>query len=67
MEYTGAVGTAPSLNSRQMNGQIDATPPSGARVFLWMGAAAVIGAMVMAMELTAFHLHAAYFGNSIYV
>jgi hypothetical protein len=50
-----------------MNGQIDATPPSGARVFLWMGTAAVIGAMVMAMELTGFHLHAAYFGNSIYV
>ncbi len=36
MEYTGAVGTAPSLNSRQMNGQFDATPPSSARGRAWV-------------------------------
>jgi hypothetical protein len=33
VEYTGAVGTAPSLNSSQMNGPFDATPPSSARLF----------------------------------
>jgi hypothetical protein len=65
MEYTGAVGTASSLNSRLMNGQFDATPPSSARVFLWLGTAATTDAM--ARELAAFRLHAAYFGNSVYV
>ena len=65
MEYTGAVGTAPFLNSRQMHGQCNATPPRSARVFLWRGTAAVIGAMVMVRKLTAFRLYAAYFGNSI--
>jgi hypothetical protein len=43
VEYTGAVGTAPSLNSRPMNGQFDATPPSSARAFLWIGTATVTG------------------------
>ena len=65
MEYTGAVGTAPFLNSRQMNGPCNATSPRSARLFLWMGTAAVIGAMVMDRELTAFRLYAAHFGNSI--
>jgi hypothetical protein len=64
VEYTGAVGTAPSLNSRKMNGPFDATSPSSARVFLRMGAAAVTDAM--AMELTALRRHAAYLGNSFY-
>jgi hypothetical protein len=50
-----------------MNRQFDATPPSSVRVFLSMGTAAVIGAMALARELTAFRLHAAYLGNSIYV
>jgi hypothetical protein len=65
VEYTGAVGTAPSLNSRQMNGPFDATPPSSASAFLWTGTATVTGAM--AMELTALRFYASYFGNSIYV
>jgi hypothetical protein len=56
VEYTGAVGTAPSLNSRHF----DATPPSSARAFLWIGAPTVTGAIVMAMELTAFRLYAPY-------
>jgi hypothetical protein len=67
VEYTGAVGTAPSLNFRQMNGQFDATPPSSARAFLWMGTATVTGAIVMATEWTAFRLYAPHFGNSIHV
>jgi hypothetical protein len=32
-----------------------------------MGAAAVTGAMVMAVKLTGFRFYAAYLGNSIYV
>jgi hypothetical protein len=59
------VKTAPSLNSRQLSGPFDGTPPSSARAFLWMETAAVTGAM--AMELPALRLYAAYFGNSIYV
>lgn len=34
---------------------------------MWIGTATVTGAIVMAMELTAFRLYAPYFGNSIYV
>lgn len=41
--------------------------PSRGRAFLWIGTATVTGAIVMAMELTAFRLYAPYFGNSIYV
>ncbi|HMD38697.1 MAG TPA: fused MFS/spermidine synthase [Candidatus Acidoferrum sp.] len=41
--------------------------PSRGKAFLWIGTAAVTGAVVMAMELTAFRLYAPFFGNSIYV
>jgi spermidine synthase len=41
--------------------------PSRGKAFLWIATAAVTGAVVMAMELTAFRLYAPYFGNSIYV
>ncbi|HKN75372.1 MAG TPA: fused MFS/spermidine synthase [Candidatus Acidoferrum sp.] len=68
MEYTWAVETASSLpKSEQENEQFDAAPPSLAQVLLWIGTATVTGAIVMAMELTAFRLYAPYFGNSIYV
>jgi len=62
-----AVVTAPSSTSRQENGLYDAASPSSARAFLWIGTATLTGAIVMAMELTAFRLYAPYFGNSIYV
>ena len=58
------MGTAPSLNSRLMNGPFDATPASSARAFLWIGTATVTGAIVMTMEFTTFRLYAPYFGNS---
>lgn len=67
MEYTWAVATVPSSTSPQMARLSDAAPPSRARAVLWIGTATVTGAIVMAMELTAFRLYAPYFGNSIYV
>jgi spermidine synthase len=67
VEYTGAVATASSSTSEQKNGHIDAAAPSRGRAFLWIGTATATGAIVMAMELTAFRLYAPYFGNSIYV
>jgi len=54
-------------NSKQENGTSDAAAPSSGRAFWWIGTATVTGAIVMAMELTAFRLYAPYFGNSIYV
>ena len=56
-----------SPNSNQENGPSDAAAPSGGRAFLWITTATVTGAIVMAMELTAFRLYAPFFGNSIYV
>jgi spermidine synthase len=56
-----------SPNSKQENAVSDTAAPSGGRAFLWIATATVTGAIVMAMELTAFRLYAPYFGNSIYV
>lgn len=44
-----------------------APAPSRTQAFLWIATATATGAIVMAMELTAFRLYAPYFGNSIYV
>jgi spermidine synthase len=44
-----------------------ALPPGRVRAVAWTATAAATGAIVMAMELTAFRLYAPYFGNSIYV
>lgn len=41
--------------------------PNRARAVWWTATAAANGAIVMAMELTAFRLYAPYLGNSIYV
>lgn len=41
--------------------------PSRTRAAVWIATATATGAIVMAMELTAFRLYAPYFGNSIYV
>jgi len=65
--YTWAVGNHSSPNSEHENAHFDAGSPSGGRAFLWIGTATLTGAVVMAMELTAFRLYAPYFGNSIYV
>ena len=67
MEYTWAVGTPSSPNPEHANENINAASPSSGRAFLWIGTATLTGAVVMAMELTAFRLYAPYFGNSIYV
>lgn len=68
MEYTGAVGTDSSFSKQtQENGTFDAAAPSRTRAVLWIATATVTGAIVMAMELTAFRLYAPFFGNSIYV
>jgi spermidine synthase len=61
------VVAAPSPNSEQKNAVSDAALPSSARAFVWIATATLTGAIVMAMELTAFRLYAPYFGNSIYV
>jgi spermidine synthase len=68
VEYTGAVETDSSFSKQtQENGPIDAAAPGRARAVLWIATATVTGAIVMAMELTAFRLYAPFFGNSIYV
>jgi len=61
------VGTVSSPNPKQENGPFVADPPSSGRAFVWITTATLTGAIVMAMELTAFRLYAPYFGNSIYV
>jgi hypothetical protein len=65
------VATASSLKSEQENTRPEIGPeigaPSRGQAFLWIGTATVTGAIVMAMELTAFRLYASYFANSIYV
>jgi spermidine synthase len=67
VEYTCLVGTSASSQPEQMNWFSENGLPSRGKAFLWIGTAAVTGAVVMAMELTAFRLYAPYFGNSIYV
>lgn len=67
MEYTWAVGNPSSPNPELENGNFNAGGPGGGQAFLWIGTATLTGAVVMAMELTAFRLYAPYFGNSIYV
>ena len=67
MGYTWAVGNPFSPNPEHENALFDAGSPSSGRAFLWIGTATLTGAIVMAMELTAFRLYAPYFGNSIYV
>jgi spermidine synthase len=62
-----AVAAASFSNSETKNTVPDAAPPSRARAFVWIATATLTGAIVMAMELTAFRLYAPYFGNSIYV
>lgn len=66
MDYTRAVATVSSLET-EVRAQLSAVPPSRARAVAWTATAAATGAIVMAMELTAFRLYAPYFGNSIYV
>lgn len=67
VEYSWAVENSFSPIPKQENGHFDAASSNGARGFLWIGTAMLTGAVVMAMELTAFRLYAPYFGNSIYV
>jgi spermidine synthase len=74
VDYTGAVATVSSANSEEKmgNGKAgagarDERTPGRGIAFLWIATATLTGAIVMAMELTAFRLYAPYFGNSIYV
>jgi len=65
VDYTGSVSTALS----QLKESVSSTPGAPCRwqAFVWIATATATGAIVMAMELTAFRLYAPYFGNSIYV
>lgn len=76
VDYTRAVATTASsagIKEENRDGASDvvgvtrAPAPPRATAFLWLATAALTGAIVMAMELTAFRLYAPYFGNSIYV
>lgn len=61
------MATLTSSATGQKNEFADAGAPARGQAFLWIATATVTGAIVMAMELTAFRLYAPYFGNSIYV
>lgn len=61
------MATTSSNTSEQNDKLFGAASVGGGRAFLWIGTATATGAIVMAMELTAFRLYAPYFGNSIYV
>jgi spermidine synthase len=54
-------------SARGTRGEARAQTPSRSRAVMWTATAAATGAIIMAMELTAFRLYAPYFGNSIYV
>lgn len=62
-----AVATTTSSSPAVAVESFSAAPPRRSQAFLWIGTATLTGAIVMAMELTAFRLYAPYFGNSIYV
>jgi len=66
VNYTGTVATVSSLET-EVGAQVSVLAPSRARAVIWTATAAATGAIVMAMELTAFRLYAPFFGNSIYV
>jgi spermidine synthase len=57
------------LELQAMDGQLDprATTSSQAQPLLWLVTATTTGAIIMALELSAFRLYAPYFGYSIYV
>jgi spermidine synthase len=59
--------SASDSSARGTADDASALTPSRARAVAWTATAAATGAIVMAMELTAFRLYAPYFGNSIYV
>lgn len=82
VDYTRSVAATTSPNSESEEAPAKASPigfvraarndppvaePSRATAFVWITTAVLTGAIVMAMELTAFRLYAPYFGNSIYV
>lgn len=82
MDYTRLVAATTSPNSESEEAAPNVSPsgsvraarndapvigPSRANACVWIATAALTGAIVMAMELTAFRLYAPYFGNSIYV
>jgi len=67
VEYTCSVGILAPPKPEQRNGLSESGLPSRGKALLWIATAAMTGAVVMAMELTAFRLYAPYFGNSIYV
>jgi spermidine synthase len=62
----GPVATVSSLDT-EVGALVSTVLPTRPRVVWWTATAVVTGAIVMAMELTAFRLYAPYFGNSIYV
>lgn len=83
VDYTGCVSATTSTDSVRQNAAAESAleraeasatakgavelAPSRAQALVWLATATLTGAIVMAMELTAFRLYAPYFGNSIYV
>lgn len=61
------MATLSSSASARENSYPNAAAPGNFAAFWWIATATITGAIVMAMELTAFRLYAPYFGNSIYV